>query len=153
MGPVLCRAQSTVDVQVSRTPVQRYLDGARGYAKPDRLPPEVQARVVPMFCRSAVEAAAANIIRRRAAERGTSLDEADEQIEEARTLRETLALVFFGEAGRQGEVANEIRRRYGAATVGLVTELNRGSHGAVLDAATLKRLPESTREFIHGLMD
>ena len=39
--------------------------------KPDRLPPEVQARVVPMFCRSAVEAAAANIVRRRAAERGT----------------------------------------------------------------------------------
>ena len=35
---------------------------------------------------------------------GTSLDEADEQIEEARTLRETLALVLFGEAGRQGEV-------------------------------------------------
>ena len=101
-------------MQVSRSPVQRYLDGARGYAKPDRLPPEVQARVVPMFCRSAVEAAAANIVRRRAAERGTSLDEADEQIEEARTLRETLALVLFGEAGRQGEVADEIRRRYGA---------------------------------------
>ena len=36
------RAQSSVDVQESRSPVQRYLDGARGYAKPDRLPPEVQ---------------------------------------------------------------------------------------------------------------
>ena len=146
------RARSDVDVQISRTPVQRYLDGARGYAKPDRLPPEVQARVVPMFCRSALEAAAANIVRRRAAERGTSLDEADEQIEEARSLRETLALVLFGEAGRQGEVAAEIKRRYGAGAAGLVSELNRGSHGAVLDAGTLKRLPESTRELIHDLM-
>jgi hypothetical protein len=146
------RARSDVDVQVSRSPVQRYLDGAKGYARPDRLPPEVQARVVPMFCRSALEAAAANIVRRRAAERGTSLDEADEQIEEARTLRETLALVLFGEAGRQGEVATEIKRRYGAGAAGLVSELNRGSHGNVLDPATLKRLPESTREFINDLM-
>ena len=146
------RAHSTVDVQVSRSPIQRYLDGARGYAKPDRLPPEVQARVVPMFCRSAVEAAAANIVRRRAVEHATSLDVADAQIEEARTLRETLALVLFGEAGRQGEVAAEIRKRYGGTAAGLVSELNRGSHGTVLDAPTLKRLPESTRDFIHQLM-
>ena len=146
------RAHSTVDVQVSRSPIQRYLDGARGYAKPDRLPPEVQARVVPMFCRSAVEAAAANIVRRRAVEQGTSLDAADEQIDEARTLRETLALVLFGEAGRQGEVATEIRKRYGGTAAALVSELNRGSHGTVLDPSTLKRLPESTRDFILALM-
>jgi AAA domain-containing protein len=146
------RANSTVDVQISRSPVQRYLDGARGYAKPDRLPPEVQARVVPMFCRSAVEAAAATIVRRRAVERGTSLDDADEQIDEARTLRETLALVLFGEAGRQGEVAAEVRRRFGAGAAGLVSELNRGSHGTVLDPPTLKRLPDSTRELIRQLM-
>ena len=126
--------------------------GARGYAKPDRLPPEVQARVVPMFCRSAVEAAAATIVRRRAVERGTSLDDADEQIQEARTLRETLALVLFGEAGRQGEVATEVRRKFGPTAASLVSELNRGSHGAVLDEGTLKRLPESTRELIHDLM-
>jgi len=107
---------------------------------------------VPMFCRSAVEAAAATIVRRRAVEHGTSLDAADEQIEEARTLRETLALVLFGEPGRQGEVATEVRKRYGTASAALVSELNRGSHGAVLDPATLKHLPESTREFIHQLM-
>jgi hypothetical protein len=145
------RASSTVDVQLSRTPVQRYLDGARGYAKPDRLPPEVQARVVPMFCRSAVEAAAANMVRRRAVEAGTSLDAADEQLDEARTLRETLALALFGEAGRQGEVATEVRKRYGTHAASLVSELNRGSHGQALDPQTLKRLPDSTRDFIQQL--
>ena len=145
------RAQSSVDVQESRSPVQRYLDGARGYAKPDRLPPEVQSRVVPMFCRSAVEAAAANIVRRRAAQHGTSLSDADEQIAEARTLRETLALVLFGDAGRQGEVGGEIKRRYGDATATLVTALNRGAHGNPLDRETLARLPEHTRNFIRDL--
>ena len=135
----------------SPSPIRRYLDDARGYAMPGRVPPEVQARVVPMFCRSAVEAAAANLVRRRAVEAGTSLDDADERIEEARTLRETLALVLFGEAGRQGEVATEVRRRYGTTAASLVSELNRGSHGAVLDPQTLKRLPESTRDFIQQL--
>ena len=145
------RARSSVDVQVSRTPVQRYLDGARGYANPDRLPPEVQARVVPMFCRSAVEAAAATIVRRRAAQHGLDLNEADEQIAEARSLRETLALVLFGDAGRHGEVGGEIRRRYGAAHAGLVSELNKGAHGNPLDKDTLAGLPENTKRFIRDL--
>ena len=60
--------------------------------------------------------------------------------------------MLFGEAGRQGEVATEIRKRYGATSAALVTELNKGSHGDVLDPSTLKRLPESTRDFIHQLM-
>ena len=96
------RAGSAVSVQVSRSPIQRYLDGARSYAVPDRLPPDVQARIVPAFCRNAVEAAAANLVRRRAAEQGGSLLEADERLEEARTLRETLALALFDDAGRAG---------------------------------------------------
>lgn len=145
------RAQSSVDVQESRSPVQRYIDGARGYAKPDRLPPEVQARVVPMFCRSAVEAAAANIVRRRAAQHGTDLNEADDQIAEARSLRETLALVLFGDAGRHGEVGGEVKRRYGDAYSALVTALNRGAHGNPLDRETLARLPDNTRAFIREL--
>jgi ABC-type molybdenum transport system ATPase subunit/photorepair protein PhrA len=145
------RAQSSVDVQESRSPVQRYLDGARGYAKPDRLPAEVQARVVPMFCRSAVEAAAANIVRRRAAQHGSDLNEADEQIAEARSLRETLALVLFGDAGRHGEVGGEVKRRYGEPMSALVTALNRGAHGNPLDRETLARLPDNTRVFIREL--
>ncbi|HWK25854.1 MAG TPA: AAA family ATPase [Solirubrobacter sp.] len=145
------RARSTVDVQASRSPVQRYLDGARGYARPARLPEEVQARVVPMFCRNAVEAAAAGIVRRRAAEAGTDLAEADERLQEARTLRETLALAIFDDAGRHGDVAAAVKQRYGPAAAVLVAELNRGAHGNRLDAATLKRLPDSTRDFIHAL--
>jgi energy-coupling factor transporter ATP-binding protein EcfA2 len=145
------RARSTVDVRVSRSPVQRYLDDARGYAKPGRVPPEVQARVVPGFCRNAVEAAAAGIVRRRAVETGAPLDEADEALIEARTLRETLALALFGDAGRQNDVGNEVRKRYGATAASLVTELNRGAHGD-LDPSTLTRLPDSTRDFVRDLM-
>jgi len=104
-----------------------------------------------MFCRSAVEAAAANLVRSRAAADGTDLQQADEQLAEARSLRETLALVLFGEAGRQGEVGAEIRRRHGPAAATLVTELNKGAHGNV-DPSMLERLPTATRDLIHALM-
>ena len=117
----------------------------------DRLPPEVQARVVPMFCRSAVEAAAANIVRRRAVEHGTDLDEADEQLAEARTLRETLALVLFGEAGPPGRGRRRGPRRYGGAAAGARRPSSTAAPTAtVLDPPTLERLPESTRDFIHA---
>jgi hypothetical protein len=59
--------------------------------------------------------------------------------------------VLFGDAGRQGEVGREITHRYGAPAATLVTELNKGAHGNVLDQATLERLPESTRNLITDL--
>jgi hypothetical protein len=145
------RARSSVDVRVSRTPVRRYLDGARRFAIGERLPADVQARVVPMFCRSAVEAAAADIVRLRAARSGASVELADEQLREARSLRETLALALFGEAGRGGDVAGALKASYGVETAALVAALNTGAHGK-LDAGTVARLPERTRDFIAALM-
>ena len=95
-----------------------------------------------MFCRSAVEAAAANLVRSRAAAQGDGpAGRPTKQLAEARSLRETLALVLFGDAGRQGEVGAEIRRRHGGAAATLVTELNKGAHGNV-DPSMLERLPD-----------
>ena len=140
-------------MRVSRSPIQRYLDDARGYAKPGRVPPEVQARVVPMFCRSAVEAAAANIVRRRAVETGGVLGRGRRAARprRARCARRSRWRCSATPAAR-ARSAHEIRKRYGATAAGLVTELNRGAHGDVLDPPTLKRLPDSTRDFIHELM-
>ena len=68
-----------------------------------------------------------------------------------RKLLAALALVLFGDAGRQGEVGREITHRYGASAATLVTELNKGAHGNLLDADTLQRLPEATRNLIADL--
>ena len=104
-----------------------------------------------MFCRSAVEAAAANIVRRRAAEHGTDLEQADEQIAEARTLRETLALVLFGDAGRQGEVGREIRAATARPPRRSSPSSTRAPTATSLDPRRSQRLPESTRDLIHDL--
>ena len=78
---------------------------------------------------------------------GTSLEQADEDLREASSLRETLALALFGEAGRGGDVAGELRARFGATAAALVAELNQGAHGK-LDAQTLAKLPARTTDFI-----
>jgi hypothetical protein len=120
-----------------------------GAVKLTRLPLDIVVAMLPGNGNATKPAAAIAVDRFEAALR--EADTADERLAEARTLKETLALVLFGEAGRHGEVASEIRKRHGATAAGLIAELNRGSHGTVLDPATLKRLPESTRELIHAL--
>ena len=81
-----------------------------------------------------------------------SLDEADEQIDEARTLRETLALVLFGEAGRQGEVGDEIR----AATATPPPRSSPSSTAARTATCSTPRrssaCPRARASFIHELM-
>ena len=146
------RARSTVAVQTSRS-ARPALPRRRARVRPRRPAP---AR--------GPGARGADVLPQRGRGRGgeprpqpgggataTDLQQADEQIAEARSLRETLALVLFGEAGRQGEVGAEIRRRHGAAAATLVTELNKGAHGNV-DPSMLERLPTATRDLIHDLM-
>ena len=147
------RARSAVDVQISRTPGPALPRRRPRLRAPDRLPPEVQARVVPMFCRSAVEAAAANIVRRRAAERGHEprRGRRADRARRARCARRSRSCCSATRAAR-ARSADEIRRRYGAAAAALVTELNRGAHGRRSTPATLERLPTRTRDFIHELM-
>ena len=136
----------------SRSPVQRYLDGARGYAKPDRLPPEVQARVVPMFCRSAVEAAAANIVRRRAAEHGTpSTRPTSRSTRRARCERRSRSCCSARPAAR-ARSANEVEQPLRRADGGARGRAQPRRARRALDPSTLKRLPDTTREFIHELM-
>ena len=146
------RARSAVAVQTSRSPVQRYLDGARGYARSDRLPPEVQARVVPMFCRNAVEAAAANLDpppRRRRRHRPPAKPTSRSPRPAACGRRSRSCCSATPAARARSAARSSAATARTAAT--LVTELNKGAHGNVLDPETLQRLPEATRNLITDL--
>src|SRR5262249_25727895 len=94
-----------------------------------------------------VEAIAADIVRRRAVRAGTSLEQADEDLEEARSLRETLALALFGDAGRGGGGGPDLKGRHGAAAGGPVSGVNTGAPRD-LDAATLAKLPARTQDLV-----
>src|SRR5262249_37443826 len=116
------------------------------------LPGEIRARVVPTFCRSAVEAMAAEVVRRRAARADLDLAATDERLRDARSFRETLALALFDDRGRAGEVMGTLRARFGDDAADLVNALNQGAHGAV-GAGAASRLPQRTEAFLHQLAD
>ena len=141
------RARSAVTVRVSRTPARRHLDDAKRIVAGD-LPDEVRARVVPTFCRSAVEAMAAEIVRRRAAQADADLALADERLRDARTLREALALALFDDRERAPDVAAAL----GADAAGLVDALNHGAHGHV-PAGRVASLPARTERLLHVLAE
>jgi hypothetical protein len=59
------RINSTVEFRNALDPTERALDDARALARTTELPDQVARRVVPGFCRLAIEARCADIVRRR----------------------------------------------------------------------------------------
>ena len=72
------RANSIVEVRPMTDPVSGHLDDARALAMTSELPPDVASRVIPGFCRAAVEAACMEAIRRRRLARGELHDDVEQ---------------------------------------------------------------------------
>ena len=122
------RPGSVVDTRVLESPVKRYFDDAMTIVRTEDLPAEVQQRLVPGFCRSGVEAACADAVRRRRLKAGAMHQDIEAALEDAETLRKRLALALFDDVAKAGDVGRSLNNRWsGAATV--FHALNEGSHG------------------------
>jgi len=109
-GPLSVVAQLGEDVGecgiigVVDDPVSRLLGDARVLASPDDLGEGVANRVVPGFCRAALEAACIEAVRRRRLGRGDTHVEVETALGAANTLNQKAALAFFDDPARGGEV-------------------------------------------------
>ena len=122
---------SSVSTRVVGDPVGQYLDDARALARTPDLPPEVAERVIPGFCRHALEAAATEVVRRRRIGRGEAHGAVAGTLERASTLLQKLSLALWDEDGRAGEVMRSVGNRWGPRAADAVGRANRGSHGGV----------------------
>ena len=120
---------SEVACRTTDDPVSQFLSDARALQHTDDLPPGAAARAVPLFCRLAMEAACAEVVRRRRIGRGEPHADTDKVLNDARTLMHKLALALFDDSGRTGEVLARINRA-DRAWADAVTWANRGTHGA-----------------------
>ena len=123
--------ESAVSTRAVRDPVEQYLDDARALARTAELPPEVAERVIPGFCRHALEAAATEVVRRRRIGRGEAHAAVAGTLEGASTLLTKLALALFDDGGRAGDVMTSVRNRWGTRAADAVGMANRGSHEGV----------------------
>jgi transposase InsO family protein len=124
------REQSVVELRTALDPVRRYIEDARAVALSKNLPPETH-RIVPGFCRYALEAAAREAVTRRLAHEGKPYEEIEAAWDQATTLLMRLALAFFGDETRAGEVMTYLNRQQGPWAGDAVAICNKGAHEAV----------------------
>jgi energy-coupling factor transporter ATP-binding protein EcfA2 len=127
---VVRREGSVVQLRRVHDAVGRYIDDAMAVAQSEGLPPEA-ARVIPGFCRQALEAACALAVTRRMLREGKRYADVQATLAEPTTLKMWLALALLKDAGRSGDVVEYLRRNH-AWAVDVVEDCNRGAHGARL---------------------
>lgn len=119
---------SVIDLRESLDPVSRNLDDAGALVKTKSLPMELAQEVVPAFCRSAIEAAAIEVVRRRRIGRGESHYAVEQLLEGAKKTNELLSLALWDEAGRGGDVMKNVSQRWGEDVGDALGIAVRGAH-------------------------
>jgi hypothetical protein len=123
------RDRSVVELRQVLDPVARYLDDAFALAKTDGLPPVVAERVVPGFCRMALEAACAAVVRRRRLGRGELHAEVERLLEGSGRLTVLAALALFDDRERHADVMGRLNREFGARSADAFRQCDEGAHG------------------------
>ncbi len=145
MIEVVRRAQSVVELRPRREPVDAYLDDARALmiaARDDGIPEGVVVRVVPGFCRAAIEASCTEVVRRRRLARGDRHAEVEVLLEGARTLNRLMALALFDDPAKASENVKTIRNKWQPWAEDVFRSVQSGSHGEFV--GDLARLVDQT---------
>lgn len=142
---------SVVSLRLALTPVQRAVDDAMALAKTDELPSAVARRVVPLFCRLALEAACTDVVRRRRIGRGEAHAEVEEKLLDTPKLAPRLALALFDDAGRASEVPGALESRFGRSKREVYFRVNKGVHEG--DADNLVGLVRNCEALAQSLLE
>jgi hypothetical protein len=104
------RKKSSVDVRETMDPVFGYIDDARALAKTGELPSSVIARVVPGFCRAAVEAACMEAVRIRRLGRGEPHEAVEALLLTNTKMHPLMALALFDDEAKTGDVLARLNK-------------------------------------------
>jgi hypothetical protein len=118
-----------VEVRQLRDPIAGHLEDARALIKTEGLPRDVAARVVPGFCRLALEAACMDTIRRRRLTRGAAHAEVEALLNEHASPYPLMALALVDDAVKTNDVLPRLAK-VGAWAPDAFKACNVGGHGA-----------------------
>jgi hypothetical protein len=121
------RPDSHVEVRTRLDPVSQYFSDARAVSKDDELPDGVASQVVPGFCRSGIESACMETIRRRRLAAGESHQDVEDLLSGVGTTQ-LAALALFDDESAGGKVLGEINRRWNAVAADAFNDSKRGAH-------------------------
>ncbi|MFN3219835.1 MAG: AAA family ATPase [Acidimicrobiales bacterium] len=120
---------SRVSTRIAWDSVTTAIDDARAVARSKDLGLAAKRKIVPTYCRLALESASATAVRRRRIGAGKSHASVERDLERAKTLRDRLALALFDDSSRFGDVNDELRARSIDAGPTVLHWANAGAHG------------------------
>ncbi|MEU5786787.1 AAA family ATPase [Micromonospora purpureochromogenes] len=143
------RDESVVEIRKNSDPIERYLNDATSILKAEELADNARYPLVSGFCRSALEAACHERIRRERIARGERHGQVEELIEKALTLNQVTALALFGDMHQGSKVLTRINQ-FGRWAGDAFQACKQGVHGpGSFDLEVLvrdaRRLAESLR--------
>ncbi|MET7666787.1 AAA family ATPase [Micromonospora luteifusca] len=122
------RDESVVEIRKNSDPIERYLNDATAILKAEGLADNARYPLVSGFCRSALEAACHERIRRERIGRGERHGDVEELIEKALTLNQVAALALFGDLHQGGKVLGRLNR-FGGWAGDAFQACKQGVHG------------------------
>lgn len=143
------RPGSVVEVRTALDPVSAAIDDALALVHTAELSREVLQRVVPGYCRSAVEAACQQVVRRRRLGKGQVHAEVERELEDARKLNALASLAMFDDATRGGDVLPRLNRIGGWAGDAFVA-VRDGAHGG--HAGDMGHLVDNTQRLCEEII-
>ncbi len=121
------REHSVLELREELDPVERNLADARALALTKELPRKAGERVIPGFCRAAIEAACMEVVRRRRLGRGDKHSDVEDALD-GQGLNALAALALFDDESKAGDVMARINRSFGQPAGDAFKICNRGSH-------------------------
>jgi recombinational DNA repair ATPase RecF len=119
---------SVVELRPALDPVERHLEDARALTRTTDLPDEVARRVVPGFCRLAIEAACIQAVRRRRIARGEQHADVESLLQQATRVTTFAALALFDDGTRGGDVLTRINNQFGGRSGDAFKAASSGAH-------------------------
>ena len=104
-----------------------YLSDARALENDSQLPEDVRRRVIPGFCRSALEAVFTDKVRGRRLAAGAEHAAVEEELALTNTLTELAALALFDDKDRGSDVMSRLNQLGGRAA-DTFKQVNKGAH-------------------------
>jgi hypothetical protein len=107
------RPKSVVEVRTALDPVRAHIEDALALVHTTELPKDVLQRLVPGFCRAALEASFTHVVRRRGLAAGRSHLDIEDDVKNATKTTTLAALAFYGDKDRGGDdgTVESIRHR------------------------------------------
>lgn len=145
-------ARSVVEVRAVSDPAARALDDALAIMHTGELSEEVRRRVVPGFCRIAIEARCTDIVRRHLLAQGEHYTRVEEVLLGAERLGAKVGLALCDDAHmRNDEIGKLLERRFGKRSADAYFATNRGSHQPLPADVNLEDFIADVRVFVNDL--